>query len=120
MIDMPISLTNIQLYSCADESIQNAIINTYPKFFTTDPDKLLEKIEALVTQRLNPMVHRITFTSMSQHEGVSIQQYLVHLRTMATDCNFSCFHSEHDLSNIYIKDQIIRVLKSLDQNVCHT
>ena len=92
-------------------------------------------IEALVTQRLNPMVHRITFASVSQHEDESIQQYLVRLRATATDCNFLCPHCEHDLSDIYIQDQLIRgivndtletdllakagVLKSLVQNVCH-
>ena len=108
MTDMPTSQTNIQLYSCANESIQNAIINTYPKFFTTDPDKLLEMIKALVTQILNPMGHWITFALMSQHEDESIQQYLFHLRAMATDYNFSCPHCEHDLSNIYIKDQFVR------------
>ena len=132
---MPTSRTNIQLYSCADKSVQNAIIKTYPKFFNTDPDKLLEMIEALVTQRSNPMVHWITVASMSQHEDESIQQYPFCCRAMATDCNFSCPHCEHNLSNFYIKDQFIRmiandtlqidllakagVLKSLDQNVCH-
>ena len=135
MTDMPTSQTNIQLYSCADESVQNAIINTYPKYFTTDPDKLLEMTEALVTQRSNPMVHRITFASISQHEDEPIQQYLVHLRSTAIDCNFSCPHCDHDLSDTYIKDQFIkgiandtlqtdllakaRLLKSLDQNICH-
>ena len=58
MTDMPTSQTSIQLYSCADESVQNAIINTYTKFFTIDPDKLLEMIVGLVTQKSNPMVHR--------------------------------------------------------------
>ena len=101
----------------------------------TDPDKLLEMIEELVPRRSNPMVHRITFTSMSQHEDESIQQYLFCLRTTATYCNFLCPCCEHDLSNIYIEDQFIRgiandtlqtnllakpgVLKSLNQNVCH-
>ena len=81
------------------------------------------------------MVHRITFTSISQHKDESIQQYLVCFRATATDCNFSCPHCEHDLSDIYIKDQFIRgignnalhtnllakarVLKSLNQNICH-
>ena len=135
MTDMPTSQTSIQLYRCADESVQNAIINTYPKFFTIDPDKLLEMIEALVTQISNTMVHQITFASVSQHEDKPIQQYLVHLWTTATDCNFSCSHCEHNLSNIYIKDKLIRgiandalqtnllakarVLKSLGQNVCY-
>ena len=108
LTDMPTSQTSIQLYSCADESVQNTIINTYPKFFTTDLDRLLEMIEALVTQRSNPMVHQITFTSMLQDEDKPIQQYLVHVRVTATDCNFSYPCSEHDLSDIYIKDQFIR------------
>ena len=133
--DMPISQTNVQLYSCADEFVQNAIINTYPNFLTTDPDKLLEMTETLVTRRSNPMVNRMTFASLSQHEDESIQQYLVRLRSTATDCNFSCPHCDHDLSDIYIKDQFIkgvanetlqtdllakaRLLKTLDQNICH-
>ena len=52
--DMPTSQANVQLYSCADESAQNAIINTYPNFFTTNPDKLLEITEPLLTQKSNP------------------------------------------------------------------
>ena len=91
-------------------------------------------IEVLVTQKSNPMVRQITFTSMSQHEDEPIQQYLVCLRTTASDCNFSCPYCEQ--SDIYIKDQFIRgiannavqtdlltkarVLMSLEQNVCHT
>ena len=131
MTDMPISQTNIQLYSCADESIQNAIINTYPKFFTTDPDKMLEMTEALVTQRSNHMVHIcINITWRRIYSTIPDSFW-----TMATDCNFSCPHCQHDLSNIYIRDQFIRgiandilqtnllakagVLKSFNQNVCH-
>ena len=135
MTDMPTSQTRIQLYSYADESFQNTIINTYRKFFTNDPDRLLEMIEVLVTQKSNPVVHRIIFPSMSQRKDKPIQQYLVHLRATATDCNFSCPHCKHDLSDIYIKDQFIRGIandalqtyllakagmpKSLNQNVCH-
>ena len=105
MTDMPTSQTRIQLYSCADESVQNMIINTCPKFFTTNLDRLLPIIEALVTQKSNPMVRQVTFTSMSQHEDWPIQKYIVRLRAMATDYNFSCPHCEYDVSDIYIKDQ---------------
>ena len=69
MTNMPSSQFNIHLYNCADEDVQNTIINTYPNFFTTDPDKLLDMIEALVTQRSNPIVHHLAFASMSQDEG---------------------------------------------------
>ena len=100
---MPSSQANIHLYNCADEAVQNVIINTHPNFFTTDPDKLLDMVEVLVTQRSNPIVHRLAFACMSQDKDEPIQNYLVHL-----DCNFTCPLCEHDLSDIYIKDQIIR------------
>ena len=108
MTNMPSSQFNIHLYNCADEAVQNAIINTHPNFFTTDPDKFLDMVEALVTQRSNHIVHRLAFVSMSQDEGEPIQNYLVRLRAIAVDCSFSCPTCEHDLSDIYIKDQIIR------------
>ena len=92
-------------------------------------------VEALVIQRSNPIVHRLAFSSMSQDESEPIQNYLVRLRAVAVDCNFSCPSYEHDLSDIYIKDPIIRgvannalqadllakagTLKILEQNVRH-
>ena len=48
MTNMPSSQFNIHLYNCADEAVQNAIINTHPNFFITDPDNLLDMIEALI------------------------------------------------------------------------
>ena len=131
----PSSQFNIHLYNCADEAVQNVIINAHPNFFTTDPDKLLDTVEALVTQRSSPIVHCLAFASMSQDEGEPIQIYLVHLRAVAVDCSFLCPSCEHDLSDIYNKDQIIRGVpndtlqadllakagtpKTLEQNVRH-
>ena len=85
-------------------------------------------VEALVTQRSNPIVHPLD-------EGEPIQNYLVRLRAVAVDCSFSWLTCEHDLSDIYIKDQIIRgvandtlqadllakagTLKTLKQNIRH-
>ena len=133
--NMPSSQFNIHQYNCADEAAQDAINNSHPNFFTTDPDKLLDMVEALVTQRSNPIVHRLAFASISQGEGEPIQNYLVHLRAVAVDCSFSCPMYEPDLSDIYIKDQIIQgvandilladllakagTLKTLKQNVHH-
>ena len=135
MTNLPPEQTNIQLYSCADETVQNSIINTYPEFFTTNPGKLLDMLEALVTQKSNPMVHRISFSSISQNDNESMQSYLIRLQSEARDCNFICPNCNHDLSNIYIKDQFIRglandalqadmlakteSLRTLEQNVNH-
>ena len=49
MMNMPSSQANIHLYSWADEAVQNAITNTHPYFFTTDPDRLRDMVEVSVT-----------------------------------------------------------------------
>ena len=72
-----------------------------------------------------------------QDEDEPIQNNLIHLRAVAIECNFICPSPtcEHDLSNIYIKDLILRgmasdtlqadllakagTLKSFKQNICH-
>ena len=129
----PESQTNIHVYNCANEEAQNAIISTHPDFFSTDPSKLLGMLKTLMTQRSNPIVHHLTFASMSQGEDEPIQSYLVRLRAMALDCNYMCPACEHDLSDIYIKDQLIKgvasdalqidllakagLLKTLEQNI---
>ena len=110
------SQANIHLYNCADEAMQNAIVNTHPDFFTNVPDGM---VGALVTQKPN-----------------LTQSYLIYLRATALDYDFTCPSCEHNLSGIYIKDKLIRGIandalqadllakagthKSLEQNVCHT
>ena len=88
--------------------MQNAIINTHPYFFTTNPNNLLDMVGVLVTQRSNSIVHHLAFASMSQDKDEPIKNHFVHLRAVAIDCNFTPPSCEHDLSDIYIKDQIIR------------
>ena len=96
-----------QLYSNAEESVQTAIINTYPQFFTLPTSDILDKIEAIVTQRSNPMIHRIAFANIAQSESETIQNYVVRLRGAAKDCDFSCPKCKADISEVYIKDQFI-------------
>ena len=45
----------------------------------------------------------IALASMSQNENEHMQNYLVHLRARALDCNFTCLPCDYDLSDIYIK-----------------
>ena len=135
MFNLPTAQTNIQLYDCASKAVQNSIINTYPEFFNTSPNKLLDMLEVLVTQKSNPMVHWISFSLIVQSGNESIQNYVVQLRSVAQDCCFICPNFNHDLSNVYIKDQYIlgiadkalqvdmlakaRLLKTLEQNISH-
>ena len=64
--NLPTAQTNIQLYNCADEAIQNSIINTYPDVSNISPNKLTDMLEVLVMRKSNPMVHRISFSSIAQ------------------------------------------------------
>ena len=72
MTNLPTAQTNVQLYNCADEAIQNSIINTYPDFFNTSTKKLLDMLVVLVTQKSNHMVHQILFSSITQSNNEAI------------------------------------------------
>ena len=63
--NLPTAQTNVQLYNSADETVQNSIINTYPEFFNTSSNKLLDMLEVLVMQKSNPIVYRISFSSIT-------------------------------------------------------
>ena len=135
MTNMPPAQTNIQLYNCADEVVQTSIINTYPKFFSEETNRLMGMLEVLVTQKSNLMVYRLSFASISKGPGESVQQFVVCLRGTAQDCDFTCPICNHDQSDIYIKDQLIKgtindalqgdllakasSLKTLEENINH-
>ena len=89
MTHLPTPQYNVQLYSCADSEVQSAIINTYPDWFKCDASKLIKMLQGIVTQKSNPMVHRMGFGNLSQAETETIQSYVVRLRAKAQDCNFS-------------------------------
>ena len=99
-----------QLYSCANESVQNAIINTHPDFFKKQPDELLDLLENIVTKKSNPVVHRMAFAGLSRGQAEAIQNFTIRLKSAAQDCDFSCPSCKHNLSEVYIKDQMIRGL----------
>ena len=50
-----------QLYSACDETVQMSLINTVSNIFEQSEDNLLKHIESIVTQKSNPMVHRMAF-----------------------------------------------------------
>ena len=118
------------------KAVQNSIINTYPNFFNTSRYKLLNMLEVLVTQKSNPMVHWISFSSIAQSDNKTIQNYVVRLWSGAQNCDFICPNCHHELSHIYMKDQFIRsiannalqvdmlakagFLKTLEQTISHT
>ena len=63
---------NVQLYNCAEETVQNSIINTYPEFFNADPSKLLDMLEVLDRRIVipKPLRKKILHCLHSAHQGV--------------------------------------------------
>ena len=101
-----------QIYTACDSSLQSTIINTVPHFLTLKETELLQKIENIVTRKTNPAVHRLNFRSLSQSEGEQTKNFLVRLKTTAKDCMFECPACKHDLSEMNIRDQLIRGLSN--------
>merc|ERR1719239_682809 len=110
--DLPDDRVHVQLYSCADDSVQCALVSTYPDFFDIPVGTLLKKIEAVVTQRANPMVHRMTFSNLCQSDQETIQNFVIRLRSAAEDCDYNCPECKKNISDTYIKDQFIRGLNN--------
>ena len=106
------SQVSAQLYSCCDETVQNSLVNTVKDIFSIDEKDLLKFIEQTVTKRSNPTVHRMNFSSITQSQSESIQDYLIHLKSSAPDCEFSCPGCDFDLQPIHIRDQFIRGLSN--------
>ena len=75
MTHLPTPHYNVQLYSCADSEVQTAIINTYPDWVKCDASKLIKMLEGIVTQKSNPMVHRMGFGNLSQAETETIHMW---------------------------------------------
>ena len=102
------------LYNACNEEVKMAIINTEPDFLKLNEGDALKVLEPIVTVRSNPAVHRKAFGELVQEENQTIKNFVVRLRSVATDCAFQCPNPvcQHDLSSINIKDQFIRGLNN--------
>ena len=108
--DVPMNQIASMIYNSCDDTTQTSIINTRPDFLTLAEDQLINAIESIVTKKSNPTVHRMQFSSLSQHDNEQLRDYLIRLKSSAQDCEFSCPQCHHDLSLSYIRDQLIRGL----------
>ena len=68
---------------------------------------MIEVIEKMITKSVGPAVHRMCFGNLMQSEGESIKDFLMRIRSLAMDCEFSCPACKTDISSINIKDQFI-------------
>ena len=107
LTSLPDNQKHSVLYSNAEEAVQTALLAQYPNFFDIELKDLLSEIEKVVTQRANPMIHRVAFANLSQGDSESIQGFVIRLRSSAKDCEFSCPKCKADISDTYIQDQFI-------------
>ena len=106
------SLRNANLYAVASTSdLEHA------NFLSQTEANAIEALRTIVTQKVNPAVHRMTFKKISQAEKEAIQTYLVRLKSAAIECSFECENCHHDLSSTNIKDQFI---SGLSNNILQT
>ena len=113
MIRLPESEIASHLYSACEDSVQSTLINSFQNFLDLSEAAMLKTIESVVTKRVNPAVHRMNFGALTQHECESIQDFLVRLRTLAIECEFSCPDCQSDISKVHLKDQFIRGLNNV-------
>ena len=97
-----------QLYTACDSEVQTCIVNTISDFFSKDEDDILNSIESIVTRQSNPAVHRLAFSNLCQSDGETVKSFLVRLKSSANDCAFECPSCQFNLSEVHIKDQLIR------------
>ena len=71
----------------------------------------LEKIKDCY-KKCNPAVHRLHFLSIYQLQEESIKDFVVRLRSSASDCEFQCPDCHFDLQSINTKDQFIQGLQN--------
>ena len=96
------------LYNACDQTVRNTITNAHPDFLNKTEEEALKTIKQIVTHKINPAVHRKTFTSLIQGDQ-SIQQFVVKLRSAAVECSYQCPNPacQYDLSETNIRDQLI-------------
>ena len=108
--NLPETQIHAQLYSSCDEHVQNSLVNSVTDFFTLSEADLLKKLEDIVTTKSNPAIHHLKFSSIHQSESESIQEFVICLKSLAPDCEFTCPECHHDLQLTHIRDQFIRGL----------
>ena len=75
-----------------------------------DQSSMLNVTEKIVTKTANPAVHWMNLGNLLQSEGESIKDFLMRIRSLAMDYEFSCLACKTDMSGINIKNQFIRSL----------
>ena len=101
-IGMCTSQIGPHLYNAYNDTVQHSLVNSHPTFFKMDESAMLSVIEKIVTKSVNPAVHWMNFGNLLQSEGKSIKDFLVRLRSLAVDCEFSCPACKTDISSINI------------------
>jgi len=58
------------------------------------PDKILEKLEEYFAPARNVLCERYLFHSAQQQQNETIDQYIIRLQHLASNCKFGALHDE--------------------------
>ena len=75
---------------------------------TLSEDWLLTILENIVTQLSNPAVPHLKFSSITQSDNKPMKDFVICLKSSASDCEFKCPQCNCNLQHIHLKDQLIK------------
>ena len=76
-------------------------------FFTFSEQNMTQTIGTTVTKHSSPAIHPLNFANLYQSERESMENFIVQLKSVAQDCEYSCPLRQADLQCIQVKDQFI-------------
>lgn len=105
---------NVWLYQACDDTVRKTLLETVKDFKTMPESDLLQNIERIVTKHSNPWVHKMKFTDHMQQEGETIQDFVIRLKSLAIDCEFSCPSPDcdYDQTESRVLDQFLKGLRN--------
>ena len=112
MTGLPSSQVGPHLYNACNDPVEHGLVNLHLTFFDMDESAMLEVNEKIVVKCMNPVIHWMNCGNLMQSEGESIKDFLLRIRSLAVDCEFSCPACKTDISNINIKEQFTHGLQN--------
>ena len=105
---LPDSQLHAHFYNSCNDFVPTSVVNSTSNFMTLSEDQLLTIIENIVTQQSNLAVHHLKFRSITQSDNEPINDFVIHLKSSAPDCEFTCPQYNYNLQDIHLKDQLIK------------
>ena len=83
----------VNLYGKLEDPVRTALYAhmSYDDIMGLNEEQFLDKLEEIVTNKVNPGVCRSQFNGLSQNDGESLKDFMIRLQSKARECRFTCF-----------------------------